>query len=288
MKKSLLLTILLLAGISFASGDTLYLKNGLIIEGKISEIDSLKNVVISTPDGREFTYPTSEILRITLSEPNRPEPSPAIGQPDATEVHPVKPEQRPDEERHPLPGKPQPNGKRHLITPQPPHHREPALEPRSQHVAKLGYHGFVSTSSAIFFPQYLQIGLSTTHGAQIHPNLFIGGGFALNFIEGYGQSAFYMPIYTEVRTNLGENLAQFSAGTRLGLTIGNHVGFYWHLDAGLRLGFTPKFALHIAPFIELQPLMCTEYIYNSYNELYSYVYEWKLSCATGIRIGFEF
>ena len=37
MKKLLLLTTLLLAGLSYASGDTIYLKNGLTIEGKIEE-----------------------------------------------------------------------------------------------------------------------------------------------------------------------------------------------------------------------------------------------------------
>lgn len=315
MKKSLLLTILLLSGISFASGDTIYMKDGLTIEGKILEINPLKDIVISTPDGRKFTYPISSISRIALSDADRPNPTPtadqpaptspqhpeksgqlpneplppAADQPDpASPQHPEKPGQLSNKPLPPVADQPRPE-KRHIIATQPPQHREPLiLEPQNQHIPQPGYHGYVSTNSAIFFPDYLQIGFSTTHGIQIHPNLFIGGGFALNFVEDKNGGEIYMPIYTELRTNLGENLAQFSAGTRIGLSISNDIGFYWYLDAGLRLGFSPKFALHITPFVELQPLSSSEYVYNTLSSSYLYTYKWILTCATGLRIGFEF
>lgn len=289
MKKSLLLTILLLSGISFASGDTIYMKDGLTIEGKILEINPLKDVVISTPDGRKFTYPISSISRIALSDADRPNPTPTADQPAPTSPqHPGKSGQLSNKPLPPVADQPRPE-KRHIIATQPPQHREPLIsKPQNPHIPKPGYHGYVSTNSAIFFPDYLQIGFSTTHGIQIHPNLFIGGGFALNFVEDKNGGEIYMPIYTELRTNLGENLAQFSAGTRIGLSISNDIGFYWYLDAGLRLGFSPKFALHITPFVELQPLSSSEYVYNTLSSSYLYTYKWILTCATGLRIGFEF
>ena len=153
MKKSLLLTILLLSGISFASGDTIYMKDGLTIEGKILEINPLKDIVISTPDGRKFTYPISSISRIALSDADRPSPTPEANQPGPAEPqHPGKPGQLPDEPlpsaadrpnsagpQHPgrpgqLPDKPLPpaadqprHEKRHVIATQPPQHREPLI-----------------------------------------------------------------------------------------------------------------------------------------------------------------
>ena len=289
MKKSLLLTILLLSGISFASGDTIYMKDGLTIEGKILEINPLKDIVISTPDGRKFTYPISSISRIALSDADRPGPTPEANQPGMAEPqHPGKPGQLPNKTLPPAADQPH-HEKRHVIATQPPLHREPLIsKPQNPHIPKPGYHGYVSTNSAIFFPDYLQIGFSTTHGIQIHSNLFIGGGFALNFVEDKNGGEIYMPIYTELRTNLGENLAQFSAGTRIGLSISNDIGFYWYLDAGLRLGFSPKFALHITPFVELQPLSSSEYVYDTLSSSYLYTYKWILTCATGLRIGFEF
>ena len=311
MKKLLLLTTLLLAGLSYASGDTIYLKNGLTIEGKIEEMNPLQNVVVCTPDGRRFTYPIAEILSIKLSDTHHPNPAQTAGHPDtvplpapdkehpapapthdaglpepARQEHSVRPAAHAGEPHHPAP---HPEARQRFAMTRMPHHDAPLpVEPEKKHVAKQGYHGFVSISSAVYLPNYLQIGFSTTHGAQITPHLFIGGGMALNILTYGSNGDVFLPIYTEVRTNWGENIAQFSAGTRIGITIGDKMGFYWHLDAGLRLGFTPKFAMHIAPFIELQPLMDSEYIYNTNNEPYSYIYKWNLSCAAGLRIGFEF
>lgn len=265
MKKLLLFTILILTGFPFSFADTIYLNEGMTIEGKIVEINPRQNIVICTPDGRTFTYPIDDILRIKLSDDNTP---------GKEVIHRI----------------PHPDKKRHLnnerirkdAKPTPP-------APEKKHVAKRGYHGYFSTSYAIFLPDCSQIGFATTHGAQLYPQFFIGGGLALNFIADGEKGKFYMPIYAEARTNWGEKLAQFSAGTRIGVTIGSDIGFYWHLDAGLRLGFTPKFAMHIAPFVEFQRLWHTAgYIYDSYSGHYTYSNEWGLTCAPGLRVGFEF
>lgn len=72
MKKLLLFTILILTGFPFSFADTIYLNEGMTIEGKIVEINPRQNIVICTPDGRTFTYPIDDILRIKLSDDNTP------------------------------------------------------------------------------------------------------------------------------------------------------------------------------------------------------------------------
>lgn len=61
MKKLLLFTILILTGFPFSFADTIYLNEGMTIEGKIVEINPRQNIVICTPDGRTFTYPIDDI-----------------------------------------------------------------------------------------------------------------------------------------------------------------------------------------------------------------------------------
>lgn len=177
MKKLLLFTILILTGFPFSFADTIYLNEGMTIEGKIVEINPRQNIVICTPDGRTFTYPIDDILRIKLSDDNTP---------GKEVIHRI----------------PHPDKKRHLnnerirkdAKPTPP-------APEKKHVAKRGYHGYFSTSYAIFLPDCSQIGFATTHGAQLDPQFFIGGGLALNFIADGEKGKFYMPIYAEARTN---------------------------------------------------------------------------------------
>lgn len=127
------------------------------------------------------------------------------------------------------------------------------------HLAPKGYRGFVElgiANSLVF---------STTHGYQFSHSTFLGGGAGYfdNFKPKDRQ--IFVPIYLAIQGNAGKKLAQFTYGARFGI-LGYHryyyinskgddvlstsagiTGLYTQLNMGLRLGFTPDFALALKP-----------------------------------------
>ena len=155
-------------------------------------------------------------------------------------------------------------------------------EVTNKHLAPRGYRGFVE-----FSPHFLgsfAFDLHTIHGYQFKHGLFVGGGigYYLRFDNIYTQ---YLPVYAAIQSNVGEKLAQFTYGGRLGFVVysksdyindvGRPVlvegfyGCYGQFNLGLRLGFSQDFAMSIKPETELMIGL-------------------GININLGLKIGFEF
>lgn len=96
-------------------------------------------------------------------------------------------------------------------------------------------------------------GVLTTHGVELNPHLFVGGGTGFVILD-YDMVCFF-PFYGEVRTNLGGKKISFTAGLRAGgeyLAYNRNARFtyYVHLDAGIRFSLSEHLSMSIAPYVE--------------------------------------
>ena len=134
----------------------------------------------------------------------------------------------------------------------------------NRHLAKRGYRAFVTIDEgATIMAEDIDlapyIGVTTTHGYQINHYLFAGAGFGVNLALHPNHTLVRVPVFVEVRTNVGKRVAQFTAGLRAGASFAvpeplnpntdKTTQFYSQIDFGLRLGFSQKFAMHITPYI---------------------------------------
>ena len=99
----------------------------------------------------------------------------------------------------------------------------------------------------------LSVGMLTTHGVELNPHLFVGGGTGFVILD-YDMVCFF-PFYGEVRTNLGGKKISFTAGLRAGgeyLAYSRNARFtyYVHLDAGIRFFLSKHLSMSIAPYVE--------------------------------------
>lgn len=151
----------------------------------------------------------------------------------------------------------------------------------TRYMARKGYKGSVEvTVVATTYP----VKVTTTHGYQFSHSLFVGGGVGVNW-DSRKNGDIDVPIYAAIQSNVGKKMAQFTYGAKVGVTAySKHTfinsmgmeetsqgfgGLYFNINLGLRLGFSPQFAITIKPDLEL--------IY------------WGLpSLNSGINVGFEF
>ncbi|MBR5002367.1 MAG: hypothetical protein IKY13_02505 [Bacteroidaceae bacterium] len=138
----------------------------------------------------------------------------------------------------------------------------------SQHTAPRGYRGFVELAPITPSTSGATLNLSTTHGYQFNHNFFLGGGigYYTYLFSQYGETD--VPLYIAVQSNVGEKMAQFTYGGRAGIllytkheymsqeTYTSEIaegfgGLYFNFNLGLRLGFTPQYAMTIKPQFEL-------------------------------------
>ncbi len=137
----------------------------------------------------------------------------------------------------------------------------------NRYLAKQGYRGFASFDPGYFVSGIGGIALSTTHGYQLSHKAFIGGGIALDIVSDMVCPAFFAAF----RGNVGENVAQFTYGARLGFQlVDEYFPFLWNFDLGLRIGFSPKFGMLITP----------DFTLFTGSDFFDF--------RSGIRIGFEF
>ena len=146
----------------------------------------------------------------------------------------------------------------------------PTGEVFNKHLAARGYRGFVNYTplTFTFINQGIAGNISTTHGYQFSHNFFLGGGIAYYAYPFSSCGETDVPLYIAIQSNVGEKLAQFTYGGRLGMilyskhdymnqeTYLNEIdegfgGLYFNFNIGLRLGFTPQYAMTIKPQFDL-------------------------------------
>ena len=112
------------------------------------------------------------------------------------------------------------------------------------------------------FTRYLRgkgvnVGILTTHGVELNPHFFVGGGVGIiSTIENdrYPSAGGMLPIYGEIRTNVGSKNVSFTAGFRTGCGFGitplsNYFSYYAHIDLGVRFRIRDKIGMSITPYV---------------------------------------
>lgn len=260
--------------------DVLYLTNGSIIKGYFKEIKMTGKVSFETSDGSLFVYPITEVKKM-----------------DKTEVKAQAQQQSNSYNR--TQGRNYTQNQSYNRTQNYAGAKSKQLTRKggrtadeSRHVAPEGFRAFVNFVPAKGFViedwgYGYSWGLSATIGRQFNKSFFLGGGIGFDMLvdENSYSYDYMIPFYAAIKGNVGERVAQFTYGARMGFAVCEDsyydydyyygydydvtASFYLNLSVGLRLGFTPNFALNITPEVDI------------YAGGYTNV-------GIGLRLGFEF
>lgn len=222
MKKLIALCALFVAVVSTtwaqtsAFKDIIYLKNGSIIKGKITEDIPGKTMKIQTVGGSTFVYNYADIEKTAKERVKEEAPVASVNEPATS-------------------------------------YNEPAwiendTRPNSQ-TTRRGYHAMID-----FGPQYASVDgnnaygaeLSTTHGFQIFNCLFAGLGTGVSYYhidDASDSNAVFIPLYTSVRyIPINGSFSPFIE-LRGGYDVYSNIdgnGVYFAANVGLRLGSGKK------------------------------------------------
>lgn len=129
-----------------------------------------------------------------------------------------------------------------------------------------------------------RVALSSTHGVQIIPHLFVGAGVGFNY---YHESALWnMPFYADVRSNFLKGKVTPFVDFRIGYSAGNVAGFYMSPTIGCDFGFGKKSGFSIALGYEYQKAEYGFLFYDYYDYLY---YTSRENCGgVVVKMGFDF
>jgi hypothetical protein len=107
-----------------------------------------------------------------------------------------------------------------------------------------GYKGFFEAGYTVGLGDYgidrIAIA-STTHGYQINPNIFVGGGIAVNYFS--DSEAWNLPIFGNFRYTFLDNKISPFIDAKVGYAILDVDGFYFNPSVGCRFGLSDTFAL---------------------------------------------
>lgn len=144
-----------------------------------------------------------------------------------------------------------------------------------------GYRGFVESES-LFFPNVgfmtgdggdsdFWTGISTTHGYQLNPRLFIGAGMSCVWMlndNNYGSEKSkikYLPLFADVRTDLRFGRFTPFADLRMGCNLLRHGAFSGTLNIGYRFNWGRRVAINLAAGVNLRGER-SEYYESGWNE----------------------
>lgn len=145
-----------------------------------------------------------------------------------------------------------------------------------------GYRGFVDGGFTIGYDFVIEA--NTSHGFQVNPYFFVGGGMGLHIysIEGLVN----IPIFANVRANLLDKKASPYVDYKLGASVGGASGFYTALSVGCKI---KRFDVSLGYTVQLTELYDEVYHYNSYYGGY-YTYDYYTGNVGGLslKVGVEF
>ena len=102
------------------------------------------------------------------------------------------------------------------------------------------YRGFVGEGAVIYPNENVDLSsvqIYTSHGCQITPSLYIGGGFAVNYpIEDYVNIPFFAHIRSEFHKALDKRASPY-VDARIGYSLGEMEGFYFNPSVGCHIYF---------------------------------------------------
>ena len=109
--------------------------------------------------------------------------------------------------------------------------------------------------------------ITTSHGYQFNPHLFLGAGIGLDYHAAGGR--LFMPLFADVRANfLNRDITPFW-GVKIGYAVGSKAsevvnpGIYFNPTFGIRFILKSDFAMNVALGYNLQQQVVEEYFYSS-------------------------
>jgi hypothetical protein len=156
-----------------------------------------------------------------------------------------------------------------------------------------GYRGFVDLGYTIGTSRFDDTGrieLSTSHGYQFNPYLFLGAGLAINYHIGWDE--WNVPIFLNFRTNFINRPVTPFLDLRVGYTAGDGDGMYLYPALGMSffpcrrfgLNFSFGYQMQWADFYDEDVVSNAGYDYYYYDDYTSK----KMSGALSFRFGFIF
>lgn len=145
-----------------------------------------------------------------------------------------------------------------------------------------GYKGFVDLGYAIGVGDWGldRVEISTAHGYQFNPYLFVGAGFGVNYYT--DAELCNIPVFANLRANLLNAKITPFVDVKIGYSVVDIEGFYFAPSIGCRFGLTRRMAINLGVGYAMQK---AEIFYTSGNYYY---YDMINSGAIDFKVGFEF
>lgn len=253
MRKTCFILVILFGIIGFTQAqerwqEVVYLRNGSVIRGIIIEQVPNRSIKIETADGSIFVYPMREVTKIT-KEPYRK------------------------------------NRLRRYAYREVPRRncRYSCLDAYRY----WGYRGFVEMGYAIGTGDNAEdrLEISTSHGYQFNPYLFLGGGVGFHYYTNADEAM--LPFFVDFRANFIRGSVTPYAGVKLGYSallgdiFGSSGGLYFSPSIGVRFSIDSDKAINVSLGYSLQRLNNDAY----YDDYY---YDGFTMNALHLKVGFEF
>ncbi len=146
-----------------------------------------------------------------------------------------------------------------------------------------GYRGFVDFGGAIGTGDLGDgvVSLSTSHGYQFNPYLFLGAGIGMEYHTNW--ESFFVPVFADVRGYILPGRISPYVGLKVGYSFGDGSGLYLNPTVGASFMISKKFAMNLSLGYNLQKADM-DYYYNDY-----YIGESKENIGGfTIKLGVEF
>ena len=166
-----------------------------------------------------------------------------------------------------------------------------------------GYRGFADLGYTIGVGDYNlgRFEISTTHGYQVNPYFFVGGGVGFHFMSSYEtkdmdipldkrDSKVSIPLFADFRGTFSKRKFAPFADLKLGYFVTNNDGFYGNVSAGCRMALKGKQGISLSLGYTYEKLEFQTFSrFNSTTSMNYTRTPRKLDCeGISIKLGYEF
>lgn len=173
----------------------------------------------------------------------------------------------------------------------------------AQNVSGNCYRGFVDAGYTFGIDDYKfgRIEVNTSHGFQINPYVYVGGGAGFHFMSSYEtpdmqypldirDSKVDVPVFANIRGNLTKGKITPFLDLKGGMFVTNSGGLYVSASLGCRIATNEKQAFNVSVGYSIEKLEFQTFSHFISSKNMAYTREGRKLEATGIsvRIGYEF
>lgn len=179
-----------------------------------------------------------------------------------------------------------------------------AVSVKAQNVAGNCYRGFVDAGYTIGFRDYdfNRFEINTSHGYQINPYFFVGGGTGLHFMPSYKTSGsgeialdtrdskVDIPVFANLRGTFSKGRFAPFIDAKAGTHVNNNGGMYINASIGLRISVNSKQAVDIMVGYTDEKLEFETFgrFVNDYSLDYTRTPVKREAEGIAIKVGYEF